>query len=71
MLLDLTMPRMSGAETLRALRAVRAEVPILVSSGYSEQDLDATLAREPRVGFVQKPYEAATLVRKFRELLGA
>src|SRR5262249_7505126 len=34
-LLDLTMPVMSGEATLRRLRAIRPDVPVILSSGYN------------------------------------
>jgi len=46
-LMDMMMPRMSGAETIRRLREIEAirEVPILVLSAYQEQALiDEALA---------------------------
>jgi CheY-like chemotaxis protein len=36
-LLDLSMPRMGGAEAFRRLREIRPDIPILMMSGYTEQ----------------------------------
>jgi CheY-like chemotaxis protein len=69
-LLDLTMPKMSGAEVLHALRAIRPDLPVLLTSGYSEQ---ATLGWDlegGRIGFIQKPYRPQELLDKLYELLG-
>ena len=68
-LLDVTMPRMSGAEALNEIRAIRSEVPILLSSGYSEQIAGVALTDRQAVGFIQKPYERSALRRKLREIL--
>ena len=38
MLLDLTMPHMDGEETFRELRRLDADVPVILSSGYNEQE---------------------------------
>ncbi len=40
-LMDMMMPRMSGAEAIRAIRKIKAlkEIPILVLSAYQEQAL--------------------------------
>ncbi|HKU42970.1 MAG TPA: PAS domain S-box protein, partial [Polyangiales bacterium] len=35
-LLDMTMPKLNGEETLRAIRRVRSDVPVLLMSGYNE-----------------------------------
>jgi signal transduction histidine kinase/CheY-like chemotaxis protein len=68
-LLDMTMPRMSGVECLRELRAIRADIPVLLSSGYNEQDAVARVAGRGLAGFLQKPYTAAQLVDKVDEVL--
>ena len=38
-LLDLTMPHMDGEETYRELRRIRSDVPVILASGYSEQEI--------------------------------
>jgi len=60
-LLDLTMPVMDGEETLRALRAIRADIRVLLSSGYNRQDTTARFAGEGLAGFLQKPWTAPDL----------
>lgn len=69
-LLDLTMPGMSGQEVFARLRAIRADVPVIVSSGYSEQDASLRFPLEQIAGFVQKPYTAGALVEKMGSVLG-
>jgi PAS domain S-box-containing protein len=56
-LLDLTMPRLDGARTLRRMRALRPDVRVVVSSGYAEDDVRERFARgEPPAGYLRKPY---------------
>ena len=43
-LLDLTMPVMNGEQAAAELRRIRAGVPIILSSGYGEQDVAGRLA---------------------------
>jgi PAS domain S-box-containing protein len=54
-LLDLTMPKMDGAETFVELRRLQADIPIILMSGYNEQDAVGKLGREDMAGFIQKP----------------
>jgi CheY-like chemotaxis protein len=61
-LLDLTMPQMDGEETLVRLRAVRGDLPVVISSGYSEQEIVRRFAGRNLTGFIQKPYVRAQLV---------
>lgn len=69
-LLDITMPGLSGYETYKELRKSGAEVPILLSSGYNEQDVTTSFGGERLAGFVKKPYRAHELVAKIEEALG-
>jgi two-component system cell cycle sensor histidine kinase/response regulator CckA len=66
-LLDLTMPGMDGAELFGRLKARRASLPILISSGYSAQEVEARFQAAPPDGFVQKPY----LLKDLRDALHA
>jgi two-component system, cell cycle sensor histidine kinase and response regulator CckA len=67
-LLDLTMPNLSGRDTFRELRARFDYVPVLICSGYL-LDLDEMAAEcgSRPDGFIQKPYafdEMAAMVRR-------
>lgn len=65
-LLDLTMPGLSGEETLRALRAIRPDVRIVLSSGFSEREALRKFSRQSLSGFLQKPYTASMLADMVR-----
>jgi CheY-like chemotaxis protein len=68
-LLDLTMPTMGGEETYRLLRRLRADVRVVLSSGFDEEDAIEHLDGAPLAGFVQKPYRAEALVAAIRGAL--
>ena len=61
--LDLSMPGMSGQETLARLRCLRPDLRVVMSSGYSEAECLKLLADQTVSGFLPKPYTAATLGR--------
>jgi CheY-like chemotaxis protein len=65
-LLDMTMPVMGGVEAFGLLRAIRADVPIVVSTGFGEESTRELLGASTVVGFVQKPYTAARLCERIR-----
>jgi CheY-like chemotaxis protein len=65
------MPVMSGEEALRRIAGIRAGVPVILSSGYSESEALRRFAGQGLAGFLQKPYQAATLAAKVRQALGA
>jgi len=60
-LLDLTMPRMDGADTLRELRKIASGLPVILCSGYQSQALRERFADDGLAGFVQKPYKLADI----------
>jgi len=67
-ILDLTMPRLSGQDTHKRLREINPAVRVLFSSGYSADHLGPL---DDTVGFINKPYRPADLVQAVRKhLLG-
>jgi two-component system, cell cycle sensor histidine kinase and response regulator CckA len=68
-ILDFVMPRMDGPTTFRELRRIDAGVPILLSSGYNEQELAPRFSDRKLLRFLKKPYKSNQLIAKLRELL--
>jgi signal transduction histidine kinase/ActR/RegA family two-component response regulator len=68
-LLDLTMPVLSGEETAKELLRIHPGCNILLSSGYNESEATRNLGSIKICGFLQKPYTAATLAEKVRQCL--
>jgi CheY-like chemotaxis protein len=70
-LLDLSMPRMGGLETLRHLREVRPHLPVIMMSGYSEQAVTPQfLGSGPGMtAFLQKPFLAEDLIGILRHIV--
>jgi len=68
-LLDMTMPHMDGEATFRALRELDPDAQIIVSSGYSKQEVAAQFDGKGLAGFVQKPYKTDDLLGKVHDLL--
>ncbi len=66
--LDLTMPRLSGRDTFRQLRALDPAVRVLFASGYSSEQLSAG-EQDEIAGFVPKPYRPKELAGMVREAL--
>jgi PAS domain S-box-containing protein len=67
--LDLTMPSMSGEETFRQLRTIRSNVPVILSSGYNEVEAVKRFTGQSLTGFIHKPYTATQLAQKVRDAL--
>ena len=67
--LDLAMPGMDGHETLRALREVDPDLPVLLSSGYNEPGTEPRSPGEAPTGFLRKPYSISVLHEAVRSAL--
>ena len=68
--LDQSMPNMNGEEVLPELRKLRAEVKVMMSSGYSESETMGLVKGQRVSGFIQKPYTAAGLAERVKACLG-
>jgi PAS domain S-box-containing protein len=72
-LLDLTMPRMDGVETLKDLRRIAPEVPVVLTSGYGATPLEDSQTGS-LVGIVPdavlgKPYDVEQLFATLRQVM--
>jgi nitrogen-specific signal transduction histidine kinase/HAMP domain-containing protein len=70
-LLDLSMPKLSGRETLKALKQVDPTLPILLCSGYpvAPDDFERETGFRPD-GIVQKPFDIRALPDQVRAAMG-
>jgi len=68
-LLDLTMPGMDGAATFEALRKGRADLPVVLMSGYDERESMARFEAQDPPGFLRKPFVLGELDLRLRQEL--
>jgi CheY-like chemotaxis protein len=66
---DVVMPVMNGKEMAGALHKSRPDAKVLFTSGYSEEVIGHHGLLRTGIQFLQKPYVAATLARRVREVL--
>jgi two-component system cell cycle sensor histidine kinase/response regulator CckA len=64
---DVTMPGMSGPELARRLESTSAGLRVLLLSGYPRE----TALLDPRVSFLQKPFQPRALLAAVRQILAA
>jgi two-component system, cell cycle sensor histidine kinase and response regulator CckA len=69
-LLDMTMPKMSGEETFRVIRGVRDDVPVILTSGYNEIEATRRFTSKGLAGFLEKPFTPTDLAGKLASVLG-
>jgi len=68
-LLDMTMPEMSGRQTYEAMQKLVPGIKVLLSSGCSVEGQAQELLDSGCNGFIQKPFDAVDLAAKVRKLL--
>jgi two-component system, cell cycle sensor histidine kinase and response regulator CckA len=68
-LLDVVMPQMGGPEAYEKIAAIKPGVPVIFSSGYSEEGARLASLVERGATLMQKPYAPKVLARKIREVL--
>jgi CheY-like chemotaxis protein len=67
--LDVTMPDLNGEQVLKELRRRRHDVPVLLCSGYSQEELSQRFSAEDMAAFLQKPYRFDAFRGCLRDLL--
>jgi PAS domain S-box-containing protein len=68
-ILDLNMPKMSGKETFEKLKKIDSKIPVIISTGYSDRDMEVTQWGEAVDAFLQKPYPIEELSKTIRLIL--
>jgi PAS domain S-box-containing protein len=68
-ILDLNMPKMSGKETFEKLKKIDPKIPVVISTGYSDKDMDVSQWHDVVDAFLQKPYSIEELSKAIRQTL--
>ena len=64
------MPHMDGKEAFAEMRRVRSDLPVVLMSGFNEQDAIAQFTGKGLAGFLQKPFQFEELMTVMRATLG-
>jgi len=67
-IVDLGLPDRPGDLLAAEIRALRADLPIVIASGRSERELRERFTSDERVAVVAKPYTAAMLIDSLASL---
>ena len=68
-LLDMTMPELSGDEVLAAMRHTHPDTPIVLMSGFSKRYAAARIGSKARCAFLKKPFDPADLAAALRSVI--
>lgn len=70
LLCDLMLPDGSGMDVLRAVRARRPALPVVLMTGYATPEHAVAADEGGAAAFIAKPFEAAELLAVVRRVLG-
>jgi CheY-like chemotaxis protein len=70
-ILDFTMPVMDGADVFAELQLINPKVPVVLSSGFAEQEPLRNMLSHGLRGFIPKPYTQQKLLTQVRSTLDA
>ena len=70
-ILDFTLPIMDGSEVFDALREIKQNVAVMLSSGFAEQEKVRGMLAQGLRGFLPKPYTQEKLLTQVRSTLDA
>lgn len=69
LILDLIMPDLSGEIVYDRIKALRPDVRVILSSGYSIEGQAESILKRGCDGFIQKPYNLNQLALKIKQIL--
>ncbi len=69
LLLDVIMPGLGGHEAMAEIRKLNPDVPVLFSSGYSENAIHTNFVLNDGLMLIQKPYSSNQLLKAVRRVL--
>ncbi len=68
-LVDLMMPFVNGQEVMQHIQRTRPDLPVVISSGYTEHEILDRFRENQPAHFIQKPYRTLDLVRALKKVL--
>jgi len=67
--LDMNMPKMSGAKAFAEIRTLFPRVPILIATGFAQDEVVQKLLESGANGVLSKPYNIEELLKRLEEIL--
>lgn len=67
-IVDLGLPDRPGHELVSAIRALRPDIPVILATGFADDDVTRQFAKDKRLRVLTKPFEPTTLVDTLRQL---
>ena len=68
-LMDLTMPHLDGRRAFLRMHEMDPSVPVVMTSGYSEEDVVADFLGRGLAGFLAKPYQSGQFLAALKQAM--
>lgn len=68
-IIDLSMPRMGGRETLRLIRRIQPDARAVLMSGYAEEEISEPTSTDHPNAFIKKPFGVNQLISVVRHVI--
>ncbi len=68
--LDLNMPKLSGVETLREIRELDKEIPVIIITGYGSRQEESDARHYGVKDFISKPFNTRQIIAVIDGILG-
>jgi len=65
----LTMPELNGFEVFHEIKNIDIDMPIILCSGFPEQDIKQKFGEIKPSSFIQKPYHPFDLVKVLESII--
>lgn len=69
LLLDVVMPGMNGHDVMKKIREMEPDIPVLFTSGYTQNAIHTNFVLKTGLKLLQKPYSQEQLLRALRSIL--
>jgi CheY-like chemotaxis protein len=70
-LMDLTMPHLDGRQAFLRMHELDPRVPVVLTSGYSEEEVATDFLDRGLAGFLAKPYQSGQFLAMLQQALAA
>lgn len=66
---DMRMPGMSGVETIREIRKLRADIPVVFISGFADEQMEQDANALKPIAYMHKPFNITELLDLLKDNL--
>lgn len=67
---DVVLPDVNGVALVAQLQSIKSDVPVIMSSGYTEEKSKRAIIEERRYPFIQKPFDIEKMLTTVKQTLG-